>query len=101
MLSNMGLATETEESIYKVQWDSLIQRQIDAVGTLPAETAWPRDVLFRYYNTMEKLQENLQVFCRLGCHSVTVTQLKLVRKCIFNKSCDKYRFPYRFSSADY
>ncbi|XP_039261696.1 cation channel sperm-associated protein 2-like [Styela clava] len=60
IFSAMALAPESEEAIYNAQWDSLVQCHLDKIHQLSSETAWPRDTLFRFYHTMEKLQENLQ-----------------------------------------
>ena len=33
---------------------------MDKINGYPRETLWPRDTLFRYYQLMERLQENME-----------------------------------------
>jgi len=42
------------------QWELAIQMHMDKVKGFPKESLWPRDVLFKYYQLMERIQENLQ-----------------------------------------
>ena len=42
------------------QWELAIQMHMDKVKGFPKESIWPRDVLFRYYQLMERIRENLQ-----------------------------------------
>ena len=42
------------------QWELAIQMHMDKVKGSPKESLWPRDVLFKYYQLMERIQENLQ-----------------------------------------
>uniref|UniRef100_H2Y4N6 Ion transport domain-containing protein n=1 Tax=Ciona savignyi TaxID=51511 RepID=H2Y4N6_CIOSA len=52
--------TETDEIVRQAQWDNIVQRHLDLVATPSTETVWPRDILFKFYQAMENLQENLQ-----------------------------------------
>ena len=59
----------TGEDILQAEWDTIIQRHID-LRMQPPElaTIWPRDKLFDYLATMEKLNENIherEEICRL------------------------------------
>ena len=42
------------------QWELAIQMHMDKMKGFPKESLWPRDVLFKYYQLMERIQENLQ-----------------------------------------
>ena len=33
---------------------------MDKINGYPKEALWPRDILFKYYQAMERLQENIQ-----------------------------------------
>ncbi|XP_072166892.1 cation channel sperm-associated protein 2-like isoform X1 [Diadema setosum] len=50
-----------EETAKKSEdWEKLVHDSLQVLVNSPAETLWPRDTLFRYFQLMEALQENLQ-----------------------------------------
>ena len=59
----------TGEDVLQAEWDTIIQRHIDLRMQPPdMATIWPRDKLFDYLATMEKLNENIherEEICRL------------------------------------
>jgi len=42
------------------QWELAVQIHMDKIKGYPKESLWPRDILFRYYQLQERLQENIQ-----------------------------------------
>jgi len=52
----------TGDEVLQAEWDTIVQRHIDlrmAPIDQRNETVWPRDILFDYLETMEKLMENM------------------------------------------
>eukprot|EP00899_Mesostigma_viride_P012119 jgi/Mesvir1/20908/Mv07981-RA.5 len=47
------------------KWVSLIKQLNAAIAQVPHDTLWPRDTLFKYYETMEALQENFREYHEL------------------------------------
>ena len=43
-----------------LDWEKMVHNNLQMLVNSPAETLWPRDTLFRYFQLMEALQENLQ-----------------------------------------
>ena len=59
--SKTGLTTEYDTADFDItQWELAVQIHMDKVNSFPKESLWPRDILFKYYQVMERLQENLQ-----------------------------------------
>eukprot|EP00735_Rhodelphis_limneticus_P014542 TRINITY_DN8580_c0_g1::TRINITY_DN8580_c0_g1_i1::g.8615::m.8615 TRINITY_DN8580_c0_g1::TRINITY_DN8580_c0_g1_i1::g.8615 ORF type:complete len:733 (+),score=135.83,sp/A2ARP9/CTSR2_MOUSE/35.24/1e-54,Ion_trans/PF00520.26/2.2e-29,RhoGAP/PF00620.22/0.035,RhoGAP/PF00620.22/1e+03,DUF1018/PF06252.7/12,DUF1018/PF06252.7/8.2 TRINITY_DN8580_c0_g1_i1:22-2220(+) len=48
-----------------VAYDSMLIDTITSLKTKKVETLWPRDTLFKYFQTMERLQENLREYQEL------------------------------------
>ena len=44
----------------KAKWENIVQRHIELSDKIPGEFLWSRDLLFRYFQTMEMMQENLK-----------------------------------------
>jgi cation channel sperm-associated protein 2 len=47
------------------QWEETVRNVLPTLATAKTETLWPRDTLFRYFQTMETLQENMQEYHEL------------------------------------
>ncbi|XP_070543381.1 cation channel sperm-associated protein 2-like [Ptychodera flava] len=43
-----------------INWEKTVHGNLEVLARTPTETLWPRDTLFRYFQLMESLQENLQ-----------------------------------------
>ncbi|KAI9140414.1 Ion transport protein-domain-containing protein [Paraphysoderma sedebokerense] len=43
-------------------WEQTVDETLQAFGTVKGETLWPRDTLFKYFQVMESLQENMKEF---------------------------------------
>ena len=41
-------------------WELAVQIHMNKIKGYPKESLWPRDILFRYYQLQERLQENIQ-----------------------------------------
>nr|XP_054755635.1 cation channel sperm-associated protein 2-like [Lytechinus pictus] len=41
-------------------WEKMVHDNLELLMNSPTETIWPRDTLFKYFQLMEALQENLQ-----------------------------------------
>ena len=50
----------SRERIKKAKWDNMVQRHLEFSQKMPGEVLWTRDVLFRYFQNMEQMQENLR-----------------------------------------
>eukprot|EP00455_Lapot_gusevi_P019389 TRINITY_DN20768_c0_g1_i4.p1 TRINITY_DN20768_c0_g1~~TRINITY_DN20768_c0_g1_i4.p1 ORF type:complete len:139 (-),score=31.23 TRINITY_DN20768_c0_g1_i4:137-496(-) len=60
-------------------WQYMVQSTLHALQKKPSEYIWPRDVLFRYLQTMEKLQENMKEH----------TELQLLAASALHQVCDR------------
>lgn len=49
----------SKEKLRKVKWDNTVQRHMELSHKIPGEVVWSRDLLFKYFRTMEQIQENL------------------------------------------
>ncbi|XP_064390889.1 cation channel sperm-associated protein 2-like [Halichondria panicea] len=56
-------------------WDKTVRSHLMALSCNPVETLWPRETLFRYYQVMELLVENLDEYDKLQ---------KLANDCLVN-----------------
>jgi cation channel sperm-associated protein 2 len=54
----------TEEKMAE-GWDEMVHENLKALSTDPVQTLWPRDTLFKYYQLMEQLQENMEEYNEL------------------------------------
>ncbi|CAK8695035.1 unnamed protein product [Clavelina lepadiformis] len=52
--------TTSQGTLRQAHWDSLVQRHMDLTSASTGETIWARDVLFKFYQAMENIQENLK-----------------------------------------
>nr|XP_006817525.1 PREDICTED: cation channel sperm-associated protein 2-like [Saccoglossus kowalevskii] len=43
-----------------INWEKTVHDNLELLARTPTETLWPRDTLFRYFQLMEAMQENLQ-----------------------------------------
>lgn len=46
-------------------WETTVQETLGALAGKQLETMWPRDTLFRYFQIMENLQENMKEYQEL------------------------------------
>jgi len=46
-------------------WDTNIKQLFESIASSKSETLWYRDVLFKYFLTMEQLQENMKEYQEL------------------------------------
>ncbi|XP_071794192.1 cation channel sperm-associated protein 2-like [Asterias amurensis] len=51
---------QVEDEQSSDNWEKLVHDNMQLLLKTPSETLWPRDTLFRYFQLMESLQENLQ-----------------------------------------
>nr|XP_002121116.1 cation channel sperm-associated protein 2-like [Ciona intestinalis] len=56
----METLPESNEAVKQAQWDNIVQRHVDLTNRPTTEAVWSRDVLFKFYQAMENMQENLQ-----------------------------------------
>ena len=49
----------SREKLKRAKWDNIVQRHLELSRKIPGEVVWSRDLLFKYYRTMEMMQENL------------------------------------------
>lgn len=50
----------TADDRSSINWEKTIHDNLQLLRNTPSETLWPRDTLFRYFQLMESLMENLQ-----------------------------------------
>lgn len=41
-------------------WEKIVHENLELLSKTPSDTLWPKDTLFKYFQLMESLQENLQ-----------------------------------------
>jgi len=56
------LATRPDGSF---QWDKNMEQLVETIVATKSETLWHRDILFKYFLTMEQLQENMKEYQEL------------------------------------
>ena len=49
-----------KDKFKKAKWENIVQRHMELTHMIPGEILWSRDILFRYFQTMELMQENLK-----------------------------------------
>ena len=61
-LSNLSPQREqlSKDKFKKAKWENIVQRHVELSTKIPGEVLWSRDLLFRYFQTMEMMQENLK-----------------------------------------
>lgn len=47
------------------QWDKNMEQIVETIAATKSETLWHRDILFKYFLTMEQLQENMKEYQEL------------------------------------
>lgn len=47
------------------QWDKNMEQLVETISSSKSETLWNRDILFKYFLTMEQLQENMKEYQKL------------------------------------
>ncbi|KAJ8029473.1 Cation channel sperm-associated protein 2 [Holothuria leucospilota] len=50
----------TDDDRSSINWEKTVHDNLQLLRNTPSETLWPRDTLFRYFQLMESLMENLQ-----------------------------------------
>ncbi len=67
-------------------WDANMSRLMKALADSQPETTWPRDTLFKYYQCMEKLQENMKEYQELQMLAGFISFYALVGVMLCNDS---------------
>ena len=60
-LSQLSQLMKVEEQTAE-GWNEMVHENLKALAANPVQTLWPRDTLFKYYELLEQLQENVEEY---------------------------------------
>ena len=61
----MANVMKEDQASTSAEWETVGEKALASLVSKTSSTLWPRDTLFKYFQTMDRLQENMKEFQEL------------------------------------